>query len=955
MYYRLRLYPSDKEKTMQTPTTIGILAHVDAGKTTLSESILYLTGAIRMRGRVDHQDAFLDTDAMEKKRGITIFSKLARFQRAERPFILLDTPGHADFSPETERALRVLDVAVLVLSAADVEESGITDPQVAVLWRLLAHNHVPTFVFVNKMDQLRTGDSREDTEKQNALFSVIRRELGEGLVPFDKNQLCPENEEQVAVLDEALTERVLSGEALSAEDVTALVRTRKLFPVYFGAALSDEGVEDLLEGLCRYTKPKTYPDDFGAVVYKVTREGTGPLAPRLVWMKLTGGALSVRDAVEERVDLSEEPAESGEESEDTPEHLSEKISGIRLYSGEKYTSVTSAQAGEIVCVTGLSRARAGDGLGFEKTNKEELLSPIETRAVIPPKGVDRFTLLQALRGLEEEEPMLHVAPDEKTGDICVQIMGQIQTEILQHLLEERYGIRAQFGPGRIVYRETIRRPVEGVGHFEPLRHYAEVHVLLTPGEPGSGVVIENGCLPNMLDSNWQNLILQNLSQKTHRGVLTGAELTDVKITLLGGKASKKHTEGGDFRKAALRAVRQGLMCAENILLEPVLSFHLELPKENLGRALNDFTKMSAKFSPADFAGDTAILEGKVPASTLGSYASEVAGYTGGRGKLSVSLSGYEPCHNSREVLDAAGYSPDEDRYNPSYSVFCSHGAGTIVTWDHVRSHMQVDTGWRQEPEDPKAHYLSDDYYTFTAEAIDDTPVLDDGLSEDPEKESHDAARKSRGGDFRDREAAHQAAEKELMEIFEKTYGKIPTRLRNPENERLDLLEPLEEKEKGPGDPKYAAKKAAKREPLAEYLLVDGYNIIYAWAELRDLAITDIKAARDKLIDILCDYAGISGFLVILVFDAYRVPGGAREVTRQGGIDIVYTKEAETADLYIEKTAHSLSQKHRVYVATSDAIEQVIIYGAGAYRLSARGLLEQILAAKERMRQEYQID
>lgn len=937
---------------MQTPTTIGILAHVDAGKTTLSESILYRTGAIRRRGRVDHQDAFLDTDAMERARGITIFSKLARFTRGDRPFILLDTPGHADFSPETERALRVLDLAVLVLSAADVEESGITDPQVAVLWRLLSHNHVPTFVFVNKMDQRRTGDREEDEKQQKALFSVIRRELGEGLVPFDSSQLCRENEEQIAVLDEALTEKVLCGEALTEGEVTALVGRRKLFPVYFGAALSDEGVEDLLEGILRYTEPKTYPASFGAIVYKVTREGTGPLAPRLVWMKLTGGTLSVRDAVEERTDPS---GEEQEEQEESGEPVSEKISGIRLYSGEKYTSVTSAGAGEIVCVTGLSRAQAGDGLGFEKTNREELLSPIETRAVIPPKGVDRFTLLQALRGLEEEEPMLHVAPDEKTGDICVQIMGQIQTEILQHLLEERYGIRAAFGPGRIVYKETIRRPVEGVGHFEPLRHYAEVHVLLSPGEPGSGVVIENGCLPNMLDANWQNLILQNLSQKTHRGVLTGAELTDVKITLLGGKASKKHTEGGDFRKAALRAVRQGLMCAENILLEPVLAFRLELPRECLGRALNDFSRMSAKLSPADFSGDRAILEGKVPASTLGSYASEVAGYTGGRGKLSVSLSGYEPCHNSREVLDASGYNPDEDRYNPSYSVFCSHGAGTVVTWDHVRSHMQVDTGWRQEPEDTEGTYLTDDYYTFTGEAADDTPVLDDGLSQDPEEERHDAVKKKRDGGFRDREAAHQAAEKELVEIFERTYGKIPAKLRNPENERLDLLEPVTEREKGEGDPKYAAKRAEKREPLAEYLLVDGYNIIYAWAELRDLAAADIKAARDKLIDILCDYAGISGFSVILVFDAYRVPGGAREVARQGGIDIVYTKEAETADLYIEKTAHSLSQKHRVYVATSDAIEQVIIYGAGAYRLSARGLLEQILAAKERMRQEYQTD
>lgn len=935
---------------MQTPTTIGILAHVDAGKTTLSERILFETGAIRKIGRVDHGDAFLDTDAMERQRGITIFSKLARFSLEERPFILLDTPGHADFSPETERALRVLDLAVLVLSAADVNEHGITDPQAAVLWRLLAHYHVPTFVFVNKMDQLATGDQEADAAKKREVFAGIQKDLGEGLVDFSEGQLSSENEEQVAVLEEALTERLLAGGQVTGEDVQRLVEKRLLFPTYFGAALPGEGVSDLLAGILRYTAPRTYPEAFGARVYKVTREGTGPSASRLVWMKLTGGVLRVRDALEER-----DEAEANADSEDEEKAVTrEKISGIRLYSGEKYTNVTEAAAGEIVCVTGLSKARAGDGLGFEQSAGEELLSPIETRAVTAQPGVDAFTLLSALRGLEEEEPMLRATRDEKTGEIFVQIMGQIQTQILQHLLEDRYGIRASFGPGRIVYKETIRRPVEGVGHFEPLRHYAEVHVVLSPGEPGSGIVIENRCLPNLLDRNWQNEILESLARKTHKGVLTGSDLTDVKITLLGGKASKKHTEGGDFRKAAIRAVRQGLMSAENILLEPVLHVTLELPRENLGRAMTDLAGMHAKLAPATFSGDTAILEGRVPASCLGSYATEVSGYTGGRGTLAMSLAGYEPCHNSRQVLDEIGYDPEEDRFNPSSSVFCSHGAGTLIPWYAVRRHMQVDTGWRPPKEDPDAKYLTDDYYTFSAGEEEQAEVLDDGGAA-PDEADHAAVRSRKGQDFASREAAHAATEQELISIFERTYGKIPERLRHPDNERLDQLEEERPREKGTGDPKYEARKSGKAQPLVQYLLVDGYNIIYAWNELRDLALTDIKAARDRLIDILIDYAGGSGYEVILVFDAYRVPGNGGSITRVGGIDIVYTKEAETADLYIEKTAHSLSQKHRVYVATSDAIEQVIIYGSGAYRLSARGLLEQILAAKELQRSQYHTD
>ncbi len=986
--------------------TIGILAHVDAGKTTLSESILYVTGTLRSRGRVDHGDAFLDTDALEKKRGITIFSKIARFNLGEQKVTLLDTPGHADFSPEMERALRVLDYAVLVISAADLTEGKIANPQVRVIWKLLAHYHVPAFLFVNKMDQIVawqeavTGagstpaltadnlDARAGIEEE--LLGVLTRELGSGLVHFDGRQLCADNAESVAVCDDALMERYLEEEALGesedvlascikTEDVQGLIADRKLFPVYFGAALTDLGTTELLKGIETYAKPADYGDTFGAIVYKVTRDSAGSGnadGSRLVWMKLTGGQIAVRDEIAQTVkavqgdagtnaagaDLGED-LEAELSGDDTTEPgagavVREKIAQIRLYSGDKYTLVTSAQAGDIVAVSGLTAAQTGDGLGDQDSIREELLAPIRTCTVTAQKGIDTFTLMHALQRIEEEEPLLHVVVDEETGEPTVQIMGQVQIQILQSLLEERFGIKAQFGPGRIVYRETIRRPVEGVGHFEPLRHYAEVHLLLEPTAPGSGITFENHCLPNMMDKNWQNLVMTHLQEKRHRGVLTGSELTDMRISLIGGRAHLKHTEGGDFRRATYRAVRQGLMLAENILLEPVMAFHLELPKENLGRALTDFSRMYGKVQPATFEGDTAIVEGKVPAQTLGDYAQDVLAYTGGRGHLTVSLAGYEPCHNAREVLDACAYNPDEDRRNASYSVFCSHGAGTVVTWDRVRDHMHVETGWTA-PEDfvPLLDSpYADDFFTFAAQE-EVLPVRDTGEESVPDHRR----RKAPGEDasFEEREAAHHIAEKELLEIFERTYGPIKQKLRHPDNERHGLEQYWEEEDtagpakgvKNPGDPKYNAKKKAP-EPMQEYLLVDGYNIIFAWEELKELAAMDIKAARDKLLDILSNYAGLSGETVIVVFDAYKVTGGKGEVYRYHNIDVVFTKEAETADLYIEKTAHTLSKKYRVSVATSDAIEQVIIFGAGALRVSAKGLLEKILFAEAKMREEY---
>ncbi len=949
--------------------TIGILAHVDAGKTTLSESLLYTAGAIRTHGRVDHQDAFLDTDAMEKKRGITIFSKMARFtlqtqesHSSDKQFILLDTPGHADFSPEMERTLRVLDYAILVVSAPD----GVTQ-QVRVLWKLLSHYHVPTFVFINKIDLT--------PDRKDAVIAELTQEFGDGFVSMPEG-LSEENEEDIAVLSDDLAEKVLMGDHLTQAEIKSLIHERKLFPVCCGAALLDQGTSNLLALLNTYTEEKHYPDAFGGIVYKITREG----GQRLTWMKVTGGLVKLRDEIVNGMDVEdsdEENTGAGEKRE------AQKLSDIRRYNGEKFDKVTEALAGDIVAVAGLTHTRAGDGLGISETEREEMLSPILTVRVTglpdsegnPP---DDFTLLSALRGIEEQEPMLHVVQDERTKDITVQIMGQVQVEILKNLLAERYGIQASFGQSRIVYKETIRRPVEGVGHFEPLRHYAEVHLLLEPLPTGSGLVFENHCLPNMLDTNWQNLIMTHLQEKAFRGVLTGSRITDLRISLLGGKAHIKHTMGGDFRQATYRAVRQALMMAENILLEPVLSYRLEVPQENLGRAMTDMNAMGGTTNPPDFEGELAVMTGVVPASAFGEYAQTLVAYTAGRGSIQTSLSDYLPCHNARQVIDEAAYDPDLDRWNPSYSVFCSHGAGTPVMWDHVRHYMQVETGWEPAPllEDGQAHdgplengaYLTDDYYTFTPDGVENEVLVDLNQAEsaaDSQGSAHAVRKAVESGDFATREAAFAAEDKELKSIFESTYGTSyrphKEKLRNPENDKyydlngneIPQLEPEAKPDSVPGgDPKYAKNK--KDDVMREYLLVDGYNIIFAWTELRDLAMTDIKAARDRLMDILANYAGYARENVILVFDAYKVVGGLGEVSKYHGIDVVFTKEAETADLYIEKTAHELGKRHRVTVATSDAVEQVIIFGGGALRLSARGLLERILAAEDEMRDRFTI-
>ena len=1030
-------------------TTIGILAHVDAGKTTLSESILFRAGAIRRRGRVDHGDAFLDTDEMEKKRGITIYSKLARFRYAGRPFTILDTPGHADFSPEMERALRVLDAAVLVVSAADLTAQSGADPQVMTLWRLLAHYRVPAIVFINKMDQQREDSwaeaGAEETALRQRLLSLLQKDLGEGLVPFDARQLCRENEEAVAVCDDDLMERVMEGECVTDEDVTGLIAGRRLYPVYFGSALRDEGVDALLEGIARYAEaplpgapgdassPGQGEQAFGAIVYKITRED----GVRLTWMKITSGVLSIRDSVRQELPAFPDAALYAAEGvpEDAPgeddaaqdiRQIQEKITELRLYSGSRFTAVTSVGAGEIAAAAGLSYTRAGDGLGVMEASREELLTPIMTSRVTAEdlygRKADDFTLMKALRGLAEQEPVLQPERSEETGDITVRIMGEVQTGILKEQLQERYGLRAQFGPGTIVYRETIRRPVEGVGHFEPLRHYAEVHLLLEPGEPGSGIVLEDACPPDTLERSWRNLILTHLAEKEHKGVLTGSALTDVRIRVIGGRASRKHTSGGDFRKATYSAVRQGLMSAENILLEPVLSLRMELPPEQIGRAMSDIARMSGRVRPAEIQGEYAVLEGSAPASEFGDYAQTLAGYTGGRGQISVSLKGYEPCHNAREVIDRIDYDPDADRRNVSSSVFCSHGAGTTVPWDRVREFMHVDTGWTAPTEG--GPYLTDDYYIFTGEstelfeidrADEERPSRKEGtglsafgslpgaegrsgaegaadkdsgpdagarirMGEGPGMRSgmpggsrtgtsggpaDHSARRRNPDDFKKRQQAFYAGEAELERIFERTYGPVRRNLHHPENEKYYMEKPaggkLETAGAGPdgdaasgGDPSKRQRHAAKvrQEPLQEYLLVDGYNIIYAWQDLKDLAAVNIASARGRLLDILSDYAGYSGRIIIVVFDAYRVPGGRGEILRYHNIDVVYTREAETADLYIEKTAHKLAKNHRVTVATGDYVEQVIIFGAGALRMSPRGLLEAILHARQELRDRY---
>ena len=844
---------ADKTKRL----VVGVLAHVDSGKTTLSEAVLYRAGAIRKLGRVDHRDAFLDTDSLERARGITIFAKQALFSLDGAQVAWLDTPGHVDFSAEAERTVQVLDYAVLVISGPDGVQS-----HTETLWALLRRCRVPTFLFINKMDL--PGPGRE------AILEQLRRRLGDGFVDFGADSAA--RDEALALCDERLMDAYLAGEALPDGDIVTAIARRHVFPCWFGSALKLEGVDALLSGLARWTRPAPAGEHFGARVFKVSQDEQGA---RLTWLRVTGGVLKVKDTLA-----------GGPEGEG----WSGKADQLRLYSGAKYTLANEVCPGQVCAVTGLAGAKPGEGLGAERDAGDPLLEPVLAYQVLLPEGADVHAALASLRRIEEEVPELHVVWDEQLNQIHIRLMGEIQLEVLQSLLARRFGLEVSFGEGGILYKETIAEPVEGVGHYEPLRHYAEVHLKLEPLPPGSGLQYDTDCREEVLARNWQRLVLSNLEEKEHRGVLTGAPLTDVKITLIAGRAHLKHTEGGDFRQAALRAVRQGLMMTKSVLLEPWYHFRLELPAASLGRAMNDIQQLGGSFGPAGQEGETAILEGSAPVSGLRGYPRQLAGYTHGRGKITLTPDSYRPCRNAAEIVAAAGYDPEADLDNSPDSVFCAHGAGFIVPWNKVREHMHVESGW--------------------------------GKAKPARPDAADTAPARRAASFR----ASLENDAELMKIFEQTYGPIK---RDP----LAAFRPVKSER-----PDFDARQWAV---LPEYLLVDGYNIIFAWEDLAALAKDSLAAARQKLMDILCNYQGFKQCVLILVFDAYRVPGSPGTVEQYHNIHVVYTREAETADMYIERVTHEIGRERRVRVATSDGMEQIIILGHGALRVSARQFRDEV--------------
>ncbi len=857
---------------MRTQLTLGILAHVDAGKTTLSEAMLYQSGRLRRLGRVDHKDAFLDTEPLERERGITIFSKQAVFPLGERDVTLLDTPGHADFSSEMERTLQVLDCAVLVISGTDGVQA-----HTRTLWRLLERYQVPTFLFVNKMDL--PGADRE------TLLAQLRSSLNDGCVDFSPDQDRDHFYESAAMCSEEALEHYLSEGTVPEDALAEMVARRQLFPCWFGSALRLEGVAEFLEGLERYAPRPRWPEAFGARIYKIARDSQGT---RLTYLKVTGGSLRVKQLLTNRREDME------------PEAVwEEKADQLRVYSGSKFQTVEEAPAGTVCAVTGLSRTFPGQGLGIEPPGAPPSLEPVLTYRVLLPEGTDPHTALAKLRLLEEEDPQLHVVWREQLREIHVQLMGEVQLDILQSLLAERFGLEVSFDAGGILYRETIAAPVEGVGHYEPLRHYAEVHLLLEPRERGSGLRFAAACPPDMLEGHWQRLVLTHLEEREHLGVLTGSPITDMKITLVAGRAHLKHTEGGDFRQATYRAVRQGLMEAESILLEPWYDFRLELPAESVGRALSDLQRMAGETAPPELEGEEAVLTGRAPVACLRDYGREVTAYTRGRGRLFCTLGGYAPCHDQEAVVTALDYDPERDLEQPADSVFCDHGAGYTVKWDQVKAHMHVDSGLR-----------------LGQEEVAETPVA-----------RAPAAPATYSG--------AQALDKELQAIYERTYGPV---------KRRDLFQPAPKQERTASSGESRPRSVPPRQEGPEYLLVDGYNIIFAWEELQAVARDNLDAARQLLMDLLSNYQGFKKCVVILVFDAYKVPRGLEEVIRYHNIYVVYTKEAETADAYIEKATFEIGKKHRVKVATSDGAEQLIILGHGALRLSAtafRAEVEQV--------------
>ncbi len=862
--------------------TIGILAHVDAGKTTLAESILYLTGSIRKLGRVDHQDAFLDTYELERERGITIFSKQAEFRLGEREVTLLDTPGHVDFSAEMERTLQVLDYAILVISGADGVQG-----HVQTLWRLLKQYEIPVFLFINKMDQPDTNEK--------ALMEELTKRLDEKCINFSGGLETEEAKENLAVCDEAVLEHYLESGEIQKEEIINLIAKRKVFPCYFGSALKIQGVEEFLRGIETFTRECAYPEEFGARVFKIARDAQ---RNRLTYLKITGGSLKVKML------LSNEK-EAGEGKEELWE---EKAEQIRIYSGNSFEAVKEAKAGIVCAVTGLSHTYCGQGLGIEAHTFLPVLEPVLTYKIELPEDCNVHSMLIKLKELEEEEPQLHIVWDERLQEIHAQVMGEVQIEILKRMIWERYQTEVEFGSGKIVYKETIEDCVEGVGHFEPLRHYAEVHLKLEPAERGTGLHFFADCSEDLLDRNWQRLVLTHLEERMHKGVLTGSEITDMRITLVSGRAHLKHTEGGDFRQATYRALRQGLKKAKSVLLEPVYEFRLELPADKVGRAMADIQKMYGEFQLSDSEGEYSVVTGFAPVSLMRDYQKEVMAYTSGHGRLFCTLKGYMPCHNADEVIEEMNYDSESDLENPTGSVFCVHGAGFIVPWYEVEDymHLELQTPMQKQVEEeiPMPKRTPQEAEAYLKEEVQN--------------------------------------EEELRAIFERTYGAVKRERQGWE--RVSKRNPNRNSSVRSSETENT-RKEKKREPLKEYLLVDGYNIIFAWEDLNELSKINIESARNKLMDRLSNYQGYKKMTLILVFDAYKVKGNPGSVMKYHNIYVVYTKEAETADQYIEKTVHEIGRKYQVTVATSDALEQVIILGQGGNRLSAANLLEEVEAVE----------
>ncbi|MCR4673596.1 MAG: TetM/TetW/TetO/TetS family tetracycline resistance ribosomal protection protein [Lachnospiraceae bacterium] len=846
--------------------TVGILAHVDAGKTTLSEALLYRCGTIRTLGRVDHKDSYLDGEEIERQRGVTVFSKQARFSYKDMEITLLDTPGHVDFSAEMERTLKVLDYAILVISGIDGVQS-----HTKTLWKLLQEYKVPTFIFVNKMDI-----SRQDKDE---LLSELKEELGEGIVCLDGD------EEEIATCEESLLESYLEQGSLSKEEIEKAIYSRHVFPVIFGAALKEEGVEELLETLEEYTKEKLYNKEFGALIYKIDRDKNGE---RLSHVKITGGKISVKELLSHK----------GEEVSE------EKLQGIRFYNGDKFETKSEAKAGDICTFTGLKDSYAGEGFGLEEDVDAAYLEPVLSYEILPPEGIDPGKLFLNLKEIGEEDPTLQLDYSEESREIRIQLMGPFQLEVLQQEIKRRFGCVVTFGVGKIMYRETICNEVEGIGHFEPLRHYAEVHVKIEPLERGAGISVDNICSTDVLGKNYQQQILSVLQHRRHVGVLTGSTLTDVKITLLSGKSHNKHTEGGDFSQATRRAVRQGLMKAESLLLEPYYKIELRLPSQNIGRAMTDLDQMCGKIEAPEIIGDEAILRGRVPVSTSMDYATEVASYTGGLGQLTMTAAGYDVCHNPEEVILEKDYRPEEDRRHPTGSVFCSGGVGYIVPASEVEEKMHLPYALSNEDGEKEEFYI---------------PQKIKEADEKNSKKVYDG---------------YGGLTSDLEEIFVREFGPIRSPIAYSQIKERDYNKP---KEKPYKPRKYEKKK--------RYILVDGYNVIFAWEYLNDLAKMDLSAARGKLMDILCDYQGYVGDDVIVVFDAYRVQGNPGSSEKYHNIYVVYTKEAQTADSYIERSVHEMIPKHEVTVVTSDGAEQVIVAGAGALRISSREFYEEVKRVK----------